>query len=524
LFVIFRQRQANCLPLPLQAENKKKRDAMNVRQHLMFAILCFSIVCHGGRNAVAYDLSRGRQIVLEQGLQLHSLVYTQDQVTLFTDMDLWASANFTAFNFFFYRNPSVLPVLPLDKDFGVASHPSYSSTKFLQGLEIQYADRLISYQYADELPNIPTDPALVSDMKATYAQWRNLYPNVLAYTNSHPSQLTTAQLTNYIQTAEPDMISFDYYPGYSFGTTGRNTWYSTMQQYRQAGLAGLDGTGAKPIPYAQYLQLYRESYGNAKPSESFVRLQQNASWAFGYTFTDAFVYNQFGPANQGTLPTMFDATGDVNPNAVFDYVKESNRQSLNLGPALVRLVSTDVFMLPGTGKSVANTGLTQWSASAGDTTSHADYLTSINPTTSQGGSSDLFYNDILIGYFEPLLANNSDATFADGLHFMIVNGSASGTAATSAQWYRLTFDFQSSVFDSLVRLSRDTGEVELVPLTSLGGSTYRLDLNLPGGTGDLFAYWDSSDPLPTIPEPASMGMLVVAASLCIRCRVGHRWA
>jgi hypothetical protein len=126
----------------------------------------------------------------------------------------------------------------------------------------------------------------------------------------------------------------------------------------------------------------------------------------------------------------------------------------------------------------------------------------------------------LIGYFEPLLANNADATFADGLHFMIVNGSASGTAAQSAQWYRLSFDFQSSDFNSLVRLSRDSGQVELVPLTHVAGSTYRLDLNLPGGTGDLFAYWNSSDPLPTIPEPsaASLSLLLGLTTLIRRIR------
>lgn len=493
---------------------------MKTRHFVIMAIVCCSTLWWFARDSAAYEISRGRQILLEQGLQLHSLVYTQDQITLFTDMDLWASANFTAFNFFYYRNPSILPILPSEKEFGVASHPSFPDTKYLQGLEIQNADRLISYQYGDEMGTISDDPALLSDMKATYAEWRNRYPNVLAYTNSSANELNAAQLASYMQAAEPDMISIDRYPGYSFNNpntaTARSFWYSTMQKYRTAGLAGIDGSGTKPIPYAQYLELYRVTYDSAKPSESFVRLQQNASWAFGYTFTDAFVYNQFGPADQGTLPTMFDAPGDTNPNAVFDYVKESNRQSLNLGPALVRLVSTDVFMLPGTGKSVSGTGLTQWSANAGGTTSHADYLTSIVPTTSQGGTNDSSFNDVLIGYSEPLLADNSDATFADGLHFMIVNGSASGTAAASAQWYRLTFDFQSSDFDSLVRLSRETGEVELVPLTPQGGTIYTLDLNLPGGTGDLFAYWNGSDPLPTIPEPASMAMLIVPALATIR--------
>jgi hypothetical protein len=476
-------------------------------------------------DAAAYELSRGRQILLNQGLQLHSLVYTHDPA-LFSDMDLWDSANFTAFNFFFYRTSSLLPYLPADKEFGVVSHLNFPATTFLDANEMPYANRLVAYQYADEMGTISEDPALLSDMKATFAEWRNRYPNVLAYTNSSANELNAAQLASYMQAAEPDMISVDRYPGYSFNNptsaTARSFWYATMQKYRLAGLAGIDGTGTKPIPYAQYLELFRYEYNQAKPSESFVRLQQNASWAFGYTFTNAFVYNQFGPVEQGTLPTMFDAPGDTAPNVVFNYVKETNRQSLNLGPALVRLVSTDVFMIPGTGKTVTDTGLAQWSANAGSTNSYTDYLTSISPTTSQGGATDFFFNDILIGYSEPLLSDNTGATFADGLHFMIVNGSASGTAAQSAQWYRLTFDFLSSDFNSLVRLSRDTGEVELVPLTHLGGSLYRLDLNLPGGTGDLFAYWNSSDPLPTIPEPASSGILAVLVSAALLKRNTRR--
>ena len=50
------------------------------------------------------------------------------------------------------------------------------------------------------------------------------------------------------------------------------------------------------------------------------------------------------------------------------------------------------------------------------------------------------------------------------------------------------FDFSGSTFNELVRLSRDTGKVEAVPLTLVSGSRYFLDLNLPGGTG--------SSPLP----------------------------
>ena len=142
-----------------------------------------------------------------------------------------------------------------------------------------------------------------------------------------------------------------------------------------------------------------------------------------------------------------------------------------------------------------------------NTGGYSDYLTSITPTVSQGGATATSYSDILIGYFKPLLADNSEATFVDGLHFMIVNGASQGTAAASAQWYHLTFDFTGSGFNELVRLSRDTGKVEAVSLTHISGSQYYLDLNLPGGTGDLFGYWNSSNPLSSIPEPGTLTLL-----------------
>ena len=145
----------------------------------------------------------------------------------------------------------------------------------------------------------------------------------------------------------PDMLLFDNYPRFSFPASDRNTWYSTMASYRTTAMLGWDGTGMQPIAYGQYLNLYRNSYNAATPSESFVRLQQNASWAFGYTFVSAFAYND--PLASNVYPVMFNSAGDTNPNAaVFTYVAETNRQSRNLGPALVRLVSTDIRMIPAT--------------------------------------------------------------------------------------------------------------------------------------------------------------------------------
>ena len=71
----------------------------------------------------------------------------------------------------------------------------------------------------------------------------------------------------------------------------------------------------------------------------------------------------------------------------------------------------------------------------------------------------------------------------------------------------MNFDFSTSGIDSLLRLSRETGLVEAVPLVSNGGSLYSLDLTLDGGTGDLFKYNTGSAfiaaPVTAADEPAT---------------------
>jgi hypothetical protein len=73
---------------------------------------------------------------------------------------------------------------------------------------------------------------------------------------------------------------------------------------------------------------------------------------------------------------------------------------------------------------------------------------------------------------------------------MIVNGLSDsvGNAFETRQQINIDFNFGSSGINSLLRLSRETGEVELVELTHFGGSQYGLSLILDGGTGDLFKF------------------------------------
>lgn len=469
-------------------------------------------------DASGYELSHGRQVLLDHGLQIQSWAYPWPVVPL--NPDVFSETNF---NTIFLTHPDANVAASMAPAWGRCAIYDYEigelvpSHKYLSAAEMQIEENLVGLCYGDELTTLFSDPNLIPKMAATFAEWNILYPNALAYTNHWGSFMTETQLRTFMQAARPDMLMFDTYPG-DFGNT-KELWYADMQKYRKVALEGYDGTGNSPLPYAQYLKLYkRESNGQRLVSESFIRVQQFASWAFGYTFNDGFRY---GPAraeiDTDVMPQIFSGRGDDSvPTPVFNYVAETNRQSLNLGPALVRMVSTDIRMIRGRFNGVRNssipgvTSLTSWtSAQDGD-----PYLAGITPL---GKNPDLpsvtNYSDVWVGHFQPLLESNPGNTFVDGQHFMIVNGrgasesewwdSTSTTADSLGEWYRLTFDFTASDYNSLVRLSRDTGQVELVSLTSLGNSRYSHDLYLEGGTGDLFGYWNSSNPLPTISGPTS---------------------
>ena len=516
---------------------------MRLRRSLVFIGFLVLGICYTAFDAVGGDApSRGRQILLNRGLQIGTSVFAD--VPGYPgnfDLAVWGNSHFTTLNCQDALYPDLLARIP-GQTWSRWYTPTISSTKFLSVQEQPYADGLVALEYGDEPSDIMT-PSRLADMESTYSAWRSRYSNILAFAHSsNPTSsgppLNLTDLTTYMWTAKPDMLVVDDYPGFWFNNTIRNWWYEHSQLYRTAALAGDDGTGQQPLPYGKYINLYRDHYSDPLPSESFVRMQQFTSWAFGFTYLSTYYYND--PHNSAAgVPALFSAPGTTATTPVFDYVAETNRQSRNLGLALVRLVSTDIRMIPGSGTllppAAFGTSIAGWVSGhlygdADGNNGGNDYITGITPLGKVGNPDPNVYSDIVIGYFKPLLSDNSGYTFADGLHFMIVNGAsgnvipvdsngvadpaamAAGSAAALAERYHITFNFTGSDFNSLVRLSRDTGQVELVSLTPYGpegNKTYFLDLTLEGGTGDLFRYWNSSDPLPTIPEPGAFTSLII---------------
>ena len=106
---------------------------------------------------------------------------------------------------------------------------------------------------------------------------------------------------------------------------------------------------------------------------------------------------------------------------------------------------------------------------------------------------------------------------------MILNGlsDADGSAADCQQDIDIQFNFGASGIDGLLRLDRDTGLVENVPLVYDGsGGMYHLDLILDGGTGDLFKFNDGGTFV--TPEPSAIGLLISGLGMLAIWRLRRR--
>ena len=462
----------------------------------------------------AQGLDRGHQILLEKGLQIQAQVFPvledNGQVEGL-NLNTWAQSNFTTVNLQ-WNNQAVqylgaAPGIPWGR---------YSGGTFLLPAETPYLPNMVSFQFSDDEENL-NDPTTLQSAVNVLADFRQDYPDVLSFTNQNGTQLNASQLANYMAAAKPDMIIFDTYP-FNGSTSGTNrsptTYYAQMQKYRIAGLAGNDGTGKTPIPYGLYTQAYVPSSGHFV-SDSEMRLNEFAAWAFGYTFVSAYTYSS--PDAQGFTSVLFNGVGDSSPTARFTALSQINLQSRHLGPSLVRLLSTDIRIIPGQSGSTTNpvpSGMSTWNSSAGP------YISSISATnigTQNGGKS----GDVLVGYYKPLQPSAEGPSYPNETYFMIVNALTDPTLnANVQQTIHMTFNFGTSGINSLQELNSNTGQVQVVPLVSDGGSLYHLDLTLDGGAGELFKFNDGA--VFVIPEPTTLSLFMVAGGGLLLGRRNHR--
>lgn len=436
------------------------------------------------------SLDRGHRILLEKGLQIQAVTSPYLPYNSPPDDAYWATLDASGFTtpYICLTGMEKMPVIPdkivfqkhKGRQWAFQSRGNWAVPKALM-------PTLVSIQYLDE-QDIRV-PAILADTAAQLAKYRAAYPEVISYMNF--GAVSSDALRTYMSTGQPDMVCFDHY---TFQNNADlypvRELYTSLAKYRALALGGHDGTGNRPIPFGMYVQAYIRGPGDRIQSESEVNLNHFAAWAFGYTMTIAFVYDraQMDPH----LSTVLFAS---NPDNSTDYSRPTaknrefaavNQEGQKLGPTLVRLLSTDVRMLPGENLSLPSR-VSLWNSSAGHDQWCMTSISASNLGTMNHGKK----GDVIIGYFKPLLESFDGDDYKDQTYFMIVNAltDTKGSGAACRQRITIDFDFGKSGINSLQRLDRRTGDVIVIDgLQRLGGSKYRYVLELDGGKGDLFKY------------------------------------
>ena len=450
-----------------------------------------------GSLAPALELDRGHRVLLEHGLQLQAQVSVAS--TGYFDTTRWAESNFTTIDTIGLPYEASLMPAPPGLPWATSGIDAQQVEVELEGLP--YMSMLRTMGVGGE--NLPIQvPAHRELFKASINSMHESWPDVITYTNQGPRHNTAEQLRDYMADVQPDMLFSHAYP---FGGTlvggSPADLYGPLEKYRVTALRGNDGTGNQPIPAGFFTQSWvNDNYPPAPGyilSESEIRLNDFALWTFGMKVKTNFIYDWRAPY---LLPVLFNGQNTNTPTPLFYQVAETNRQSLNLGPALVRLVSSDLRFITGRHMdgstptfnevphyidvdSDPQVFLSSWDVAADP------YITDIQ-ATNLGSTNGGLEGDVLVGYFKPLDASFTDFGHDDDTYFMVLNGlsDTNGTPAETNQQIRLEFDFGTSGINSLERMSRNTGLVETVNLVSDGGSQYHLDLTLEGGTADLFKF------------------------------------
>jgi hypothetical protein len=420
-------------------------------------------------------LDKGHRILIERGLQIHALVFVEDPFELKTLQE----SNFTGVNFAWKSDVAKLGPPP-GFTWSRWSAGGEKHETALQPGERPYARSLIAWACADE-ENL-NDPAMREKVAGWFAATREKFPETILYTNQYGGQVTNENLNAYIESSRPDMLSFDTYPFLLDGpTAGSPTpFYGDAMRYRKHALA-------RGIPYAMWVQTFHGENRYRNPSESEMRLNQFAAWTFGYKMVTAFTYNS-------GATSLFTGPGDRNPTPALREITQINRESRNLGPALVRLRSSDVRMIMGErrgggdGKAVPNPqpiDVQPWRFGEND-----PYLRGVT-AENLGPTNDKLRGDVLIGWFKPLQPEHD----GDDSYFMITNGlcappAQNGSAQACRQRITLNLHFKDSGITRLQRLSRATGKVEAVELKTVANDPGRflVTLELDGGTGDLLKF------------------------------------
>lgn len=460
----------------------------HVKLRRAFAAIGISLIVAPSVSGQIATLDKGHQLLENSGLQIWGL--NTDSFQYSFNYNNLTAANMNAVMWSHGQsNPGVLSA---GQKWGKwVDHLGNPATALNATETAHYAD-LLAIQVGDEQQTDLESPNGATKAWFNAAHAGNYFTDKLMYVNSTYVNDVNAYI-NFVATANPDALSWDAYP---FGTTGvyPYNWLGKAQIFRRVALGSYIGAhGAPARPYGLYLQTYHGGDGARDPGDVEMRWQMFTAWTLGYTFVDAFT------AGGGNTSLFNSGDGNSPHQPTYDQFKESARQSRNLGPALTKLISYGYgpnIVLGKDASGTTNLVPIDWPLfNKANAPPNQQYLGSVvaqNPGTKNGGQP----GDVYVGFFNPLLASYGDP--AGTAYFMVTNAlgaylqDATLTPADCAQQITLDFDFGSSTVNSLQRLRRSDGQVEVVPLSYISGNKYRLLFDLEGGTGDLFKYNDGT--------------------------------
>ncbi len=463
------------------------------------AVLAVGVVVAVGLPARAQIavLDKGHQLLVNQGLQIWGLQTDSSYSLNYNEL---TAANMNAVVWSYGQsNPGVLAA---GQKWGLWVDYHGNPATALNATELAHHSDLVAIQIGDEQQSDIENPAGFTKAWFDAAHAGNYFTNQLLYVNSFFIN-DHAAYANFITNANPDAISWD---GYPFGNPHGGyilpkNWLTLGNIFRRHGLGTYIGaTGASPRPYGMYVQTFHDGVA-VDPGEVEIRWQQFAAWTMGYEFVDAFIYrggnNNFGGQSSGPVYLAF---------------QETARQGRNLGPALTKLISYGYG--PSFVQGAGSSGMPgEWIGFDRNNAQPSQrYLTAVSNVTNLGTKNGGLSGDVYVGFFNPLHLSFGDPTGTT--YFMVMNGLGGDlalpngqsdnttTVAETRQQMMLSFDFGVTGINSLLRLNRDSGAVDVINtgfndggntvFTSLGNGKYQLQLKLDGGTGDLFKYNDGT--------------------------------
>lgn len=226
--------------------------------------------------------------------------------------------------------------------------------------------------------------------------------NTILYTNEFigQSQLDAGGVSNFIQQAHPDMMSFDWYP-FTNGNIGAtddsqimntpfDSWYTEMRFYRDV---TLDNSYQPSDPnysvaFGIYRQVYSTDDGTRRPSATEYAMETFTAMAFNAKQQMDFVYN-------GSASQLFTDTNQSGTTPFYYTVQHVNQEAQNLGRSMVYLTPMDANPDPNWATGTPDILFLRGQQVSGNTTTPNTLPNGFQPN---GGKANAGYSSWISGY------------------------------------------------------------------------------------------------------------------------------